>query len=123
LWTLRRQGLSKKKRQQMDSIAPTPTLGALNIPLEVREFCKEKQIEGDLAKTIDLAHQHFTIRGRPWFQVVHDPEAEEHYVSIHIGVAGAAERVFEQGEAFLDSFGVAVDRDKHSYITLVYHSI
>jgi hypothetical protein len=94
-----------------------------DIAMEVRDFCREQEIEGDVDKAINLAHKHFAIQGKPWFQVVHDPEADEHYLSIHFRALGPAERVFEQSEAFLDVFVTAVDRQKQKCINVVYHSL
>ncbi len=124
----------------MSTIAPTqpatqpsstatpelPPAGALNFSNlvgEVREYCAQKQIENDVEKTIALAGKYFTISGQPWFRVVHDPESGEHYVGIHVRVAGTPDEVFAQGEAFLDAFHTTVAQEKQKYLSLIYHSM
>jgi hypothetical protein len=124
----------------MSTIAPTqpspqppataspelPPAGALsfsNLAGEAREFCTQKQIESEVETTIVLARKSFTISGQPWFRVVHDSESGEHYVSIHVRVAGTPDEVFAQGEAFLNAFLTTIDPEKQKYLSLIYHSM
>jgi hypothetical protein len=91
------------------------------IPNEVREFCAQKQIHDELEQTIVLAKRHFAMAGEPRFQVVDDPECGEHYVGIHIQADGQPEDVFQQSEAFLDSFLDRIETAKQKHISLIYH--
>jgi hypothetical protein len=88
---------------------------------EVREFLVQKQIEDEVRKTISLAKEHFTIVGEPLFDIVSDPECGEHSVGIHVRAEGRPEQVFQQSEAFLDSFVHGIEPAKQRYINLVYH--
>jgi hypothetical protein len=103
-------------------LSPAEAPTSADLPQEVREFCDQKQIENEVEKTIALAGEHFTILGRPWFRVVQDDEADEHYAGIHVHVTGTPDEVFAQGEAFLDAFLRNIDQDKQKYISLIYHS-
>jgi hypothetical protein len=98
---------------------PAP-FGEVDIPPDVREFCALKQVEDEVRTTISLARDHFAMVGEPEFEVVDDPECGEHYVAIHVRVAGEPEEVFRQSEAFLDSFLASVDTKKRRYINLIY---
>ena len=88
---------------------------------EAREFLAQKQIEDEVATTLALAKQHFTIVGEPVFDVVRDPDCGEHYVGIHVRAEGRPEQVFRQSEAFLDAFLDGIEPAKQKYINLVYH--
>jgi hypothetical protein len=91
------------------------------IPNEVREFCTRKQINDELEQTIALARRHFALAGNLRFQVVDDLDCGEHYVGIHIQAEGQPEDVFQQSEAFLDSFLDQVETAKQKHISLIYH--
>ena len=109
-------------REVSDDPTATSTRETMELPAEVREFCAQRQIEEEVAETLVLARRHFVIVGKPEFQVVDDPESGEHYLRIDIQAVGQPEEVFEQSDAFLDSFLASIDKNKQNYINLVYHS-
>jgi hypothetical protein len=92
-----------------------------HLPLEVREFLVQKQIEDEVRETLALARKYFTIVSEPIFRVVDDPECDEHYVAIHVQADGHTEDVFRQSDAFLDSFVRSIDLSKQRYINLIYY--
>ena len=110
-------------REASDDPTATSTRETTELPAAVREFCAQRQIEEEVAETLVLARSHFAIVGKPEFQVVDDPESGEHYLSIHFQAFGQPEEVFQQSDAFLDSFRASIERIKQNYINLVYHSM
>jgi hypothetical protein len=93
-----------------------------HLPLEVREFLVQKQIEDEVRATLALARKYFTIVSEPTFRVVDDPECDEHYVAIDVRADGNTEDVFRQSDTFLDSFVRSIDPSKQRYINLIYHT-
>jgi hypothetical protein len=109
-------------QESSDNATVTRERQTTELPAEVREFCVEKQITDELGRTIVLAQKHFAMAGEPSFEVIHDPECGEHYLCIDIWALGEPEDVFQQGQAFLDSFIASIDRQKRNHLNVVYHS-
>ena len=95
----------------------------LEMPPAAREYCGRKGIVDEVRAAISLAGQHFAVSGNPVFEVVVDPEHGEDLIAIHVWAKGGPEEVFQQGEAFLDSYLPGLDPAKRQHISLIYHPV
>ena len=68
----------------------------LESPVEVRGSA-QKQIEREVREAIGLARLHFSMIGEPDFELIHDPDHDEHYLGIHVYASGDPEIVVRQG--------------------------
>ena len=93
------------------------------MPPAAREYCSRKGIVDEVRAAISLAGQHFAVSGDPVFEVVADPEHGEDLIAIHVWARGEPEEVFQQSEAFLDSYLPGIDPAKRQHISLIYHPV
>ncbi len=86
------------------------------------DFCAGTHIKEDVETTLALARQCFAVVGNARYEIIEDPECQEHYLAIHVNVSDAPEEAFAQSESFLDAFVASVDPSRQRRISLVYHS-
>jgi hypothetical protein len=89
---------------------------------DIKEFCEKLVLKDDVAKTLSLARQHFSVLGDPWYEIIKDSESQECYLAIHINADGSPDEIFEQSESFLDAFVTNFNSDHQRHISLVHHS-
>jgi hypothetical protein len=89
---------------------------------DIKEFCEKLAIKDDVAKTLSLARQYFTVLGDPRYEIVEDFECQELYLAIHVSVSGGPEEAVGESDRFLDAFVMAIEPGKQRRISLVYHS-
>jgi hypothetical protein len=94
----------------------------LQAPADVTAVCGRLVIKDDVARTLAMAREHFSVLGDPRFEIVEDPESQECYLAIHVNATGGSEEVFEQSESFLDVFVANIAPGSAHHISLVSHS-
>jgi hypothetical protein len=116
-------GFLAENLAQSVSHSLTRNLDCLDTPVEVRDFCAQKQIVHEVDKAIGLARTYLAMIGEPEFELVHDPDHDECYLGIHVCVSERPEILVRQGRSLLRALRSSIDRDKLNFINVIYHAV
>jgi hypothetical protein len=83
---------------------PTITVADLQLPDEVRDFCRRHDLLGHLGRAVDLARQYFSIVNDPMVRLEQDPEDGEYYLVLEIRVQGEEAECIQAQKRYIRSW-------------------
>jgi hypothetical protein len=103
------------------AVSPDELVNQWMLSPEVKDFINENLVKIEIATALQLAERHFSTIGKPWCELIDDPDFGDCYLAIHLIVSEGVETAFLQSESFLSAFVVSVDPIKQRRISVVYH--